>query len=204
MRYRLCVALMVVVTATRGESVRRPATNLARNPSFELDANNDGLPDGWKPFDLCTPYRTTECALDAHVAHTGQRSAIIAQGNLYLVITGTGGWIQRDLVNRGGGRTFRVSVYARAAKPKKSNPYVKRIFPTRVRLYLFGEDTVHGPDYTGAASPIFEVGPEWKKLTHTVTFEHNITKVSLILAREAQIGGGDVSFDDVEVVEMKK
>lgn len=47
-------------------------------------------------------------------------------------------------------------------------------------------------------------GEEWQKITHTVTFARDITQVSLILAREAQIGGGHVWFDSVDVVEVEK
>ena len=200
----LCLTAMVVASTAWGESVSATAQNLARNPSFELDENKDGVPDDWEPFDLCTPYRTTRCSQDTQVVHTGQRSAMIMQGELYLVITGTMGWLQRGTVHQGGGKTFRVSACVRAGEPEKNNPYVKTFFPTRVRLYLFGEDPKRGADYTGAASPIFDVGPEWQRIVHTVTFPSNITKASLILAREAQRGGGDVWFDSVEVVEVGK
>ena len=198
------MAAILTTGAWGGETAQAAAKNLARNPSFELDANKDGAPDEWAPIQLCTPYRTTKCSLDTNVAHAGQRSAMIAQGHLYLIITGTKGWLQRGVVQKGGGRTFRVSVYVRAGKPKKNNAYVKSVFPTRVRLYLFGDDPKRGLDYTGAASPIFDIGPEWQKITHTVTFARAITSVSLILAREAQREGGDVWFDSVEVVEVKK
>jgi len=200
----LCLLTLLAAHMARGEAAPAATRNLTRNAGFELDANEDGVPDDWESIDLCTPYRTTKCSLDAQVAHAGERSAMIAQGHLYLVITGTMGWIQRAIVGQGGGKTFRVSAYVRAGKPAKNNPYVKTFFPTRVRLYLFGEDPKRGPDYTGAASPIFDVGEEWQKITHTVTFARDITQVSLILAREAQIGGGHVWFDSVEVVEVEK
>ena len=204
LRVGSCLVLLLAARTAPGESATATARNLARNPSFELDEDKDGVPDDWEPFDLCTPYRTTKCSLDAQVAHAGERSAMIAQGHLYLVITGTMGWIQRGIVEQGGGKTFRVSAYVRAGKPEKNNPYVKSFFPTRVRLYLFGEDPKRGPDYTGAASPIFDIGQEWQKITHTVTFAGDIAKASLILAREAQRNGGHVWFDGVEVVEVKQ
>ena len=204
LRLGLCLTVMLVAPTAWSESAPATAQNLARNPSFELDENKDGVPDDWEPFDLCTPYRTTRCSHDAQAAHAGRRSAMIMQGDLYLAITGTMGWLQRGIVDQGGGKTFRVSAYVRAGEPEKNNPYVKTFFPTRVRLYLFGEDSKRGPDYTGAASPVFDIGPEWRRIVHTVTFARDITKVSLILAREAQIGGGHVWFDSVEVVEVGK
>ncbi len=204
LRVGTCLAVLLAAHTAQAGPALTTARNLARNPSFELGEDKDGVPDDWEPFDLCTPHRTTKCSLDARVAHAGERSAKIAQGHLYLVITGTMGWIQRDIVEQGGGKTFRVSAYVRAGKPEKNNPYVKTFFPTRVRLYLFGEDPKRGPDYTGAASLIFAIGQEWQKVTHTVTFAGDIAKVSLILAREAQRGGGDVWFDSVEVVEVKQ
>jgi len=200
---RLCLWIVVLLAAASA-AAPSAARNLARNPSFELDANKDGAPDAWEPFELCTPYHTTECSLDSQVAHEGERSAMIAQGSLYCTITGTMGWLQRGIIDHGGGKTYRVSAYVRAGKPEKASGYIKTIFPTRVRLYLFGEDPKRGPDYTGAASPIFDIGPEWKKITRTVTFARDITNVSLLLAREAQIGGGHVWFDCVEVVEVKR
>lgn len=208
---RWAMVLLVVVMAAQAPgpfmvSGAEPsgAKNLARNPSFEVDEDQNGMPDDWEPFELCTPYRTSKCKYDRLTSYHGEHSAMITQGNLYAAITGTAGWIQRRIVNRGGGKTFRVSVYVRAGKPETANPYVKEIFPTRVRLYLFGEDPKRGSDYSGAASPVFEVGEEWQKISHTNTFPRNITAVSLILAREAQVGGGHVWFDHVEVVEAKK
>ena len=198
----LC-AMALLAAAAAGVAAPSPTRNLARNRSFEADENKDGLPDGWEPIELCTPYRTTRCERNTAAASHGSCSAMIRQGSLYLTITGTAGWVQRRIVEQGGGKTFRVSVQVRAAKPKKNSPYVKAVFPTRVRLYLFGEDPKTGNDYTGAASPIFEVGPEWQKVSHTNTFPAHIAAVSLILAREAQNGGGDVWFDRVEVVEVR-
>lgn len=204
LRFGLCLAGLLGARTAWGAEVPAAAKNLVRNPSFELDANENGEPDAWEPFELCTPYRTSECSLDSQVAYEGERSAMVTQGSLYCTITGTMGWLQRGLVDHGGGKTYRVSAYVRAGKPEKVSGYIKTIFPTRVRLYLFGEDPNRGPDYTDAASPIFDVGPEWQKTTHTVTFARDIAKVSLILAREAQIGGGHVWFDSVEVVEVEK
>lgn len=196
------VAAVLVVSTVRG-AAPTDAENLVRNPSFEQDENQDGFPDGWKSIELCTPYRTTKCEHDRSTACEGKCSVTIRQGHLYSNITGTAGWIQRGIVERGGGKTFRVAVHVRARKPEKSNAYVKTIFPTRVRLYLFGAEPKTGSDYTGAASPVFEIGEEWQKISHTNTFASNIAAVSLILAREAQVGGGDVCFDSVKVVEIK-
>ena len=193
------IVLLVGVAAPVPEA--SAAKNLARNPSFELDENQDGMRDDWQPFEL-HPHRTSQCKRSNVVSHDGRHSAKITQGHLYAAITGTAGWIQRRIVDRGGGKTFRVSVYVRAGKPAQPSRYVKTIFPTCVRLYLFGENPKTGNDYSGAASPIFEIGPEWQEISHTNTFARNIAAVSLILAREAQIGGGDVWFDDVEVREI--
>ena len=204
LRMGACLALLLAAHAALAGPAPEAARNLTRNPSFERDDDQDGVPDDWVPFELCTPHRTTKCILDAQTAHAGERSAKVEQGHLYLVITGTMGWIQRGVVDHAGGKTFRVSAYVRAGKPAKNNPYVKTFFPTRVRLYFFGENPKRGADYTGAASPIFDVGPEWQRIAHTVTFPGHITRASLILAREAQRGGGDVWFDSVEVVEVEK
>ncbi|MDP6778656.1 MAG: hypothetical protein QGI83_18020 [Candidatus Latescibacteria bacterium] len=188
-----------------GAETPPPSQNLVRNPSFELDANGDGIPDAWQPYRLCTPYGAGECTQDGSISYDGASSGRITQGHIYAAITGSTGWLQQGIVERGGGRTFRVSVYVRAGKPVPSrwDGYVKSIFPTRVRLYLFGHDPLRGDDYEGAASPIIEVGTEWQEISHTNTFAPPIHSVSVLLAREAQVGGGDVWFDRVEVVEAR-
>lgn len=196
------MALWLVAAAASAPEVAA-VRNLCRNPGFELDKNQDGMPDDWESVELHA-HRTSQCKHDRQISYAGHCSAMITQGSLYATITGTAGWIQRRMVERGGGKTLRVSVYVRAGEPEQVNRYVKTIFPTRVRLYLFGEDRKTGTDYSGAASPVFEIGPEWQKISHTNTFPRNITAVSLILAREAQVGGGHVWFDNVEVVEVKK
>ena len=45
--------------------------NFAENPSFEVDANRDGLPDGWRPLAFDSP---AKLAWDVSTARTGQRS----------------------------------------------------------------------------------------------------------------------------------
>lgn len=196
---------LLLVAATAGSETSPQSRNQVRNPSFELDADGNGIPDGWQPYRLCTPYGAGECTRDRSASYDGMSSARITQGHIYAAITGSTGWLQNGIVDRGGGKTFRVSVYVRAGKPEPSqwDGYVKTIFPTRVRLYLFGHDPVLGDDYEGAASPIYEVGPEWRKISHTNTFGPSIHSVSVLLAREAQVGGGDVWFDRVEVVEVR-
>ena len=133
----LCLAALLAARISCGAEAPATAKNLARNPSFELDVNKDGSPDAWDPFELCTPHHTTQCSRDAQVAREGKHSAMIAQGSLYCTITGTKGWLQHGIVEKGGGKTYRVSVYVRAGKPEKVSGYIKTIFPTRVRLYLF-------------------------------------------------------------------
>ncbi|MBI3945903.1 MAG: hypothetical protein HY321_08285 [Armatimonadetes bacterium] len=189
--------LALAVVGRTADAVR----NLARNPSFEQE--KEGVVMDWRPIELWTQSRTSRCRRDPRVFHTGQAAGLITQGHVYASVTGTAGWLQEKIVPKGAGRTFQVSVWARAGKPAPSrwDDYIQEVFPTRVRLYLFGEDPKMGADYSGAASPVFEIGPEWRKITHTNAFGPNIGAVSVVLARLAQVGGGDVWFDDVEVVE---
>ncbi len=201
----MCAAMFLLMTGWATAETPPTSGNLAQNPSFELDRDQDGLPDAWEPFQLCTPYATTECRYERSISYHGESSAMIAQGDLYLAITGTAGWIQRGVVDRGGGKTLNASVYVRAGEPAPGarNPFVKEIFPTRVRIYLFGHDPDRGDDFEGAASVVYEIGPEWKKISHANTFRRDITTVNLVLAREAHVGGGDIWFDKVVVLEVE-
>ena len=164
--------------------------NLISNPSFETDSNGDGVPDGWQPMEIMDQWETAEYALDNAVARTGKCSVKIARGSLYGDCTGVGSWAQRDVVSDGSGRTFRLSAYARASEP------------TIVQLYLYGCDPEWGDDFDNAASEAFEVGTEWQKISHGTSLAPSVREVHVVLARAVQTFGGDVWFDDVELVEV--
>lgn len=57
--------------AAADESLMHEAGNLLQNPSFEVDANGDSLPDGWTPQAAFVAEQTTEAA------HTGKASLAI-------------------------------------------------------------------------------------------------------------------------------
>ncbi len=166
--------------------------NLVKNPSFEIGSNKEGIPDDWQPLDLISDWRTVEYSHDDEVAHTGKYSVKISKGNVYLKITGLGSWAQKGVVENGAGRTFTLSTYIKASEL------------TRVQLYLFGNDPDWGDDFDGAASQVFEVDTNWQKISHTNTFGPSIAAVHIVFVRIVQIGGGDVWFDDVELVELAK
>ena len=54
------------------EHLQNPGVNLVRNPSFEDDTNQDGLPDAWQTLGLSAQDR-----LVTEQAHSGQRSLLI-------------------------------------------------------------------------------------------------------------------------------
>ena len=164
--------------------------NLISNASFETDSSGDGVPDGWQPLELMNQWKTVDYALDTTVARTGKASAKITGGKIYGDCTGVGSWAQRDVVSDGSGRTFALSVYARASEP------------TIVQLYLYGHDPAWGDDFNGAASEAFRVGPEWRKISHENSLAPSVKQVHVVLARAVQTFGGDVWFDDVELVEV--
>jgi hypothetical protein len=163
--------------------------NLVRNAGFETDLDDDGIPDGWEPFDLRSDRRTVEYSRDQEVARTGAHSVKITRGSIYGDVTGVGAWAQRDVVVTGGGRTFTLSAYVRASEP------------TQVTLYLYGSDPEWGDDFDGAASEVFQVETEWQKVSHTNSFGPAVEGVHVVLARTPQTFGGDVWFDDVELIE---
>ncbi|MCD6351632.1 MAG: beta-galactosidase, partial [Armatimonadetes bacterium] len=69
----LATAGMVLVLASPGFGEWSVA--FAPNPSFELDANRDGLPDGWRPATFRSPAKT---AWDRQAAHTGHASVRVS------------------------------------------------------------------------------------------------------------------------------
>ena len=164
--------------------------NLICNPGFERDSSGDGVPDGWQPLELMDQWETVEYVLDRTVARTGNRAGKITTGKLYGDCTGMGSWTQRDVVSDGAGRTFVLSAYARASEP------------TVVQLYLYGHDPEWGDDFDDGASEAFEVGPEWQKISHENSMGPSVEQVHVVLARAVQTFGGDVWFDDVELVEV--
>lgn len=124
------------------------------------------------------------------MARTGRCSAKVTRGSIYGDITGVGSWAQRGVVENGGGRTFSLSAWARASER------------TLVRLYLYGYDLEWGDDFDGAASEAFQVGTEWQEVSHTNNFGPSIEEVHVVLVRTVQTFGGDVWFDDVNLVEV--
>ena len=166
--------------------------NLINNPSFETDSNGDGVPDRWQPLELMDQWQTAEYTLDNAVVRTGKCSVKITRGSLYGDCTGVGSWAQRGVVSDGSGRTFELSVYARASEP------------TTAQLYLYGHDPEWGDDFDGGVSEAFEVGPEWKRISHRNSLAPSIREVHVVLARVVQTFGGDLWFDDVELVEVTK
>jgi hypothetical protein len=165
--------------------------NLVRNPSFEADSNGDGIPDEWAPLELMDQWETVQYLADDTVARTGNASVKITRGSIYGDCTGVGSWTQRNVVHEGAGQTFELSAYARASEP------------TIVQLYLFGHDPGWGDDFDGAASQAFEVGPEWKSISHSNSLAPTVKQVHVVLARAVQTFGGDVWFDDVQLAEVK-
>ena len=164
--------------------------NLISNPGFEMDSDGDGIPDGWQPLELMGQWKTVAYTLDDTVARKGEASAKITRGSIYGDCTGVGSWAQRDVVSHGSGRTFALSAYVRASEP------------TMVQLYLYGHDPEWGDDFDGAASEPVRVGPEWQRISHRNSLAPSVRQVHVVLARAVQTFGGDVWFDDVELIEV--
>ena len=177
-------------TGHKSSGKEKALENLISNPSFEMDSTGGGVPDGWQALELMDQWETAEYLLDDTVARTGRASAKITRGSIYGDCTGVGSWAQRDVVSDGSGRTYALSAYARASEP------------TIVQLYLYGHDPEWGDDFDGAASEAFQVGPEWQRISHKSSLAPTVKQVHIVLARAVQTFGGDVWFDDVELVEV--
>lgn len=67
---RIVVASLILILLSFSVSPTAYAANLVLNPSFEVDANNNGIPDNW---DVETPGAIF--ALDNLIAHSGQKSS---------------------------------------------------------------------------------------------------------------------------------
>jgi len=107
----------------------------------------------------------------------------------YIKHTRSGAWAFDTVNGQGANKTFTVTAWMKATEP------------TKVRLCLYGHKPGWGREASGALSKIFIADHQWKQITHENTFEEGITRVSLVLIRCPQLEGGEVWFDDIEVVE---
>ena len=166
----------------------KPGENLVTNP--DMEESKQDQPVGWKLFDLFpgTSWWKKQVIYDDTVAHTGKHSLKMESLLLYQKHTYPFAWIQERVVGQGSNEAFKVSAWVKASKP------------TKVRLCLYGHEPGWGIAASGALSPIFTVGPEWEHISHENAFGPGITDVNLVLIRCLQIEGGEVWFDDVEVM----
>jgi len=181
----LCLGAAAALCLAAGESIP------VRNAGFELDANHDKIPDDWERFDTrhADPKACANDRIDASQAHYGKFSARIDNRRTYLKSTGGTGWLQRAAAKNSGKNEYTVSVYVKASKPD-----------TQVGIALFGTIPGWGDEYAGAVSHVFCVGQEWTRISHTNSFDEDVTSINILLFRWPQIEGGAVWFDDVELV----
>jgi len=162
--------------------------NLVTNPSME--ESEDEQPVGWTPLDLYPgiDYWDNDVAYVTNVARTATHSLNMKGGPVYDQHSQPGAWVQECITDHGSNTSFRSSAWAKADQS------------TQVRLCLYGHEPGWGTVADGAVSPVFTVGTNWTQISHITSFGPAVSEVSLVLARCAQWQGGEVWFDDVEVM----
>ncbi|NLF16064.1 MAG: hypothetical protein GX595_02250 [Lentisphaerae bacterium] len=152
------------------------AENLVRNPGFEVDADGDGLPDGWQ----CRN-RATGSWVEAPAADGG-RQVVLSKDQAEAASL----WLQSDLP-MDGGKTYVVQYRVRAAAGSQYRAY----------LEWAKADGSYGSSTTAVANWQDGTG-DWQRPMFVVTLPTGIRRPYLVLQLKDV---GQVAFDDVSIRE---
>lgn len=191
-------AILLCVASSWAADAR---TNLLRNPSFE--AGKAGPPPaGWERYWFWRgagwsqerEWRIVAALwqVDEQVAHSGKRSAKICHHRFCSRMDFAGGYVQRAVAEVRGDRTYTLSAYVKASKA------------TKVRLFLWGDVPEWGPEYESAGSRDVTIGPQWQRISHTVTFRPEVKSINVLVLRMRNVIGGDLWMDDVQLEQGRK
>ena len=197
LRALMATALAVLIRLPQGWAApASESANLVRNSSFE-EGDDAAAPQNWGIYWFWTgagwsaereaKIESEMWQTDRAVARSGKRSAKIRHHHFYNRVDMAGGYAQKRLALAKGQRTYTLSAYVKASKP------------TKCQLFLWGHVADWGPEYDGAPSRSFTVGPKWQRLSHTVTFGPEIQTASVLVLRERNVLGGDLWVDDVQL-----
>ncbi|MBI3922669.1 MAG: carbohydrate binding domain-containing protein [Armatimonadetes bacterium] len=163
--------------AAADESLMHQEGNPVPNPSFEVDANGDALPDGWVPQAAFVAEQTTE------VAHTGKASLAIHNDDEKAAPL----LVQNGIPTTGN-------------RPHLLSAWVKTDHPgVEYRIYV--EWVVDGK-YYGKVLPWTKGTGEWEQPKVEFTTSPD-PKGNLYVVVQLK-GKGKVWFDDVALKEMKQ
>jgi hypothetical protein len=163
-------------------------TNRVRNSGFELSPPQGAGADPWQYASsyYWLKYQAKH-TYDDTVAHGGRYSLRLPSVTWFSPVTDEGWLLQKDVVVWPGPSTWTLSAYVRASKQ------------TRVRLCLYADELGWGENDEGGVSPVYEIGPNWQRISITRQFRPGMSSVGIVIKREHQAFGGDVWIDDVQL-----
>jgi hypothetical protein len=158
--------------------------NLLRNPSYEIDSNNDKFPDNWSKSDNIT----REDVITQEESYSGKNSLRLILGRRkFYTQTFTGNWPT--------GTHFKFHAFSKGTNYLDLNhqPYFEVVFS-------FGSNTT---DLYGATVAITPGNHEWKDNSSTWTNDrlYPVTKIRVRVGSEAA-QRGNLYLDNVSVFAM--
>lgn len=177
-----------------GGGVQASAVNLLRNPSFEEDADGNGLPDGWKAEWqwVASPNRVV---LDDQVKHGGARSLRVDLVDPAAPPT-WGGRLYQD-VPVVGGATYRFHGWIKLSKWLSAGEKEGLGF----RAWMQYKDGTWDDIPIYLTDELFEGDFDWKEFTTTVTVPADVKTFRIALWSNA--GTGTLWWDDLEFVKAE-
>ena len=181
-----CLLPLCALLGTMPYAVADWTPSFAPNPSFELDVNRDGLPDGWTTAVFRSPAKT---AWDREVAHTGKASVRVSDSkhpddNAWDANSGR--WIQAGSRSCKGGETYTLRGWIKTDLAAGSARLVFAWFGAGEWLHEDGSKPASGKT-------------DWTEYSVTVKAPDNADTVRIYL----MLGGGvgRAWFDDIAMTE---
>ena len=160
-------------------SVPISTANLLKNPSFEEDSNNDGIPDNWKSTNLSKTKMTF--SLDKDTSYQGEQSVLIE-----FPTKGEGQWSQKIPVVGGKTYSFKCWMRCRMYRGDGCAAMVSRFLPAKGGVK-------EGKDW-------FTVGmygsKDWTLFSKTAVAPPDAKEVEIKLRSHGMTG--TIWFDDIE------
>ncbi len=174
LRTNLGMAVIMALTTMIAAAPAWSLTNLLANPSM-VDADADGVADGWSP-QISDP--EGELAIDAEIAHSGETSQRIEH------IGNNTEWI----------RISQTGLPARPDTTYRADAWVRATGPWQVILYEF-----FGEEYASHSVASGESTDGWQCVSRIVTTGPDATSFKLSLISN---GPGTVWYDDASLVQI--
>lgn len=193
-RLQRAARLGVAVVALIAWAAAVPAQNLVTNPGFELDADGDGMPDGWsfawertRSGDTADLGRQEpDWGWDARVAHRGERSVRIGVERAI----DDGLWNQDGISLPEGVRIFRLSAWLRVADAEGGAAHVAAV-------YLAEDGKWLGADYDAI---MVSENTDWRRFVALLSSPEGTRRLRLRLwVNFGRRGPVTAWYDDISV-----